>query len=80
MVWYNPHPKKHDFAKDRYECLQGAMQSSPPTSASGTDIFGDPYSYDMSSDTRNDLFIACMNAKGWVLKQAVPPAKTAAQN
>ena len=72
MIWVNAHPEKHDFKQDRYACLQSSAQATPPATATGTNIFGDYYQYDVNAGTRNQLMEACMNAKDWTLQQAAP--------
>jgi hypothetical protein len=72
VAWYNPHPEDHNFDNERYECLKQANESAPTQTANGRDMFGDPYSYDINSDNRENLMRACMKTKGWELQQVAP--------
>jgi hypothetical protein len=80
MIWVNAHPAKHDFKQDRFACLETSAKATPPATATGRDMFGDPYQYDVNAGTRDQLFAACMNAKDWTLQPApktpVQPAQT----
>lgn len=69
VIWSNPKPERHNFDKERYACLKEASNLAPSEAANGIDMFGDPYSYDLTANNRETLFTACMNTKGWRLTQ-----------
>jgi hypothetical protein len=72
IAWSNPHPELHDLAADRYACMKQAAQAIPPKQGVTWNPLLMPYSYDMNSKPRDDLFIACMNTKEWVQQSEVP--------
>jgi hypothetical protein len=78
VAWYNPEPQEHDFDKERYACLQDSAAAAPSEAANSTDMFGDPYSYDINADNRENLFKACMKTKGWELQQVPMKISSAA--
>ena len=55
-VWYKPYASQQDFSIDRYDCLQQAQQlvATDNVGTSGGAFI-----------TNQELFDACMNAKGW---------------
>jgi hypothetical protein len=62
MVWSKPRASQAEFAQSRYRCLQESQQSTT-TAVAG--VGG------VSTVVTNDqLFTACMNARGWVLTPA----------
>jgi hypothetical protein len=65
MSWFKARAGQADFAKDRYNCLRETQQPS------GTALILGPNGAAMTGIITNDqLFGACMNAKGWVLTPA----------
>jgi hypothetical protein len=57
-----------DFNTDRYNCFQSSAQATPPSA--GLAIVGNNIvSYDVNANTRDQLFSACMVARGWSLQR-----------
>jgi hypothetical protein len=77
MVWVNPGKPDSAFPADRYACLHDAAQVTPPATATADGPFG-PYQYDVNKDSRDDLYVACMNAKNWHWVPAAAPATSIA--
>lgn len=66
MIWATTNGKGDAaFATDRFECLKVADASNPPAVGVGIDPLGYAYQYDMNDGNKDQLFGACMNAKGW---------------
>ena len=72
-VWVKPNATQHDFAVDRYACLQEAQQQ-------GGSAYVNAYAGVASSGsyTNGMLFNACMQARGWSLQRqsAYAPSST----
>jgi hypothetical protein len=62
-VWTKPTSfTQEEFARDKYECLQQSQQQS------GSAFVNQSFGFaDSGSVTNQNLFITCMNAKGWSL-------------
>ena len=84
-VWVKPGSKDNDFNLDKYACMQNAQQ--PYASSTGYNSGGivSPSSMTTSSSSagialNEQLFNACMNAKGWSLRvmqnQSPTPSQT----
>ncbi len=68
--WYKPSSTLQGFANDKYECLQASQQRK--SSAMGGFCSGYvcvPASSDSSVVTNTTLFSACMEARGWTLRE-----------
>lgn len=68
MIWAPANGQKFTDAKfktDRFECLKISDASNPPAVGVGIDPLGYAYNYDMNDGNKDQLFEACMNAKGW---------------
>lgn len=74
MIWVNPNKDHTAFVADRFECLKVAATATPPAVAVKQDPMFGAYEYDVNEENRDNLFGACMNAKGWVFKPAAPAA------
>ena len=65
QAWYKPNPKDGEFERVRYTCLQESQQPyARANKNSGASGMG----------TNDNLYEACMNSKGWTLRQ-VPSSK-----
>lgn len=65
MAWVKPGANQQSFNKDRYTCMREAASAAQPSAGLATGYNGSLYSYDVNAGTRNDLFNACMESKGW---------------
>ena len=82
-VWVKPGAKDNDFNKEKYACMQSAQQ--PYASSIGYNSGGivSPSAITTASSsagiaTNEQLFNACMNAKGWTLQVTRNQAPTQA--
>lgn len=72
-MWVKNGATQEDYGRDRLSCLQQSQQieSRSGTSASANSAYG---SYESKSRTgavtNTSIFNACMNSKGWVLKNS----------
>lgn len=72
-VWYKPGATQDAYGQDRLTCLQQSQQieSKSGTSASVNSAYGAYESKSRTgSVTNTSIFNACMNSKGWVLRNA----------
>lgn len=71
-LWVKPGETQSAFATDRYDCLQNSQ-------AQGSRGFANAYFAGTSSGqyTNDQLFSACMNAKGWTLESGKVLKQTA---
>lgn len=66
MVWAPEKGKSESaFHTDRFECLKISDASNAPAVMVAHDPLIGSYQYDASEVNRDQLFAACMNAKGW---------------
>ena len=85
-VWVKPGGTNDDFARDRYACLQTSQQSFSRSSAvntGGISAVGVTTASSVSgSETNLELVDACMNSKGWRLrdKESLTQAKAERSN
>jgi hypothetical protein len=82
-VWVKPGAKDSDFNQEKYACMQSAQQ--PYASSIGYNSGGivSPSAITTASSsagiaTNEQLFNACMNAKGWTLRVTRNQAPTQA--
>jgi hypothetical protein len=73
-VWFNPGASINEFNADKYECILQSQQKSD-----GDFVYRNNNIVRSGSDTNLDLFISCMNAKGWSLRDSKALSKTVAQ-
>ena len=64
MSWVKPGATPDEFSKDKYACMQEAQQT---VSKSFVGIYGASSSNQVVLN--QDLYNACMNARGWYLKK-----------
>jgi hypothetical protein len=76
MIWQNSTKPDTAFAGDRWSCLHDASAVAPPATATSDGPFG-PFQYDINEDNRDNLYIACMNAKNWRWVPARPAVSIA---
>lgn len=73
MAWYKPDATQSDFAKDKYVCMQESQQRR--SVAVGGYCYGancQPGVARSQVETNYELFNACMQARGWTLKEERP--------
>ena len=73
MVWIKPGAGQNEFAQARYECLQNSQQQRSTATYNNSGGYVSPMAssqgYATSGAVTNEqLFGACMNAKGWYLE------------
>lgn len=81
LVWVKPNANESEFSNDKYQCMLNSQQrrSSSTYSNSGGYVSDSSFSLGRSVSevvTNGDLFAACMNAKGWNLKDSKDLFKT----
>jgi hypothetical protein len=65
-VWSKPNFTQQEFAKDKYECIQQAQQTKyQAQGATGYGILYEPGQASSEVVTNQNLFILCMEARGW---------------
>jgi len=67
MVWYKSGASQEEYSRDRYNCLREAQQ---PVTGSYVNRYAGESSGQII--TNNQLYSACMNAKGWFLEPSNP--------
>ena len=78
-AWIKPNATAQDLGKDKYTCLQSAAMTAPPVvgvaanssrteNAKRSDANATVYATDLNQNTRDQLFNACMESKGWSLQ------------
>src|SRR5690348_11555147 len=75
MAWEKPGASQNEFAQDRYVCMQ---QSQQPSSSAFVNAYGGAASSGVI--TNGNLFNACMNSRGWSLRQQASAEAIAAKN
>ncbi len=80
-VWLKPGAKDNEFSVAKYDCLQKAQQPYSSTAAYNSGGIVSPTSYSTNNSsagiaTNEQLFNACMNAKGWALSVQGPQSYT----
>jgi hypothetical protein len=66
FYWLKPDYTQQGFNADRYQCLQSSITQSQPN---GSVVVPDFTSQMMQMSNQNNLFSACMHAKGYVWQQ-----------
>jgi len=67
--WYKPVFTQEEWAKDKYACMQQAQQTRAySTGPTGGGIFYEPGQSKSEVVTNWELFNACMEARGWSLR------------
>ena len=74
-VWFKPGASVNEFDVDQYDCILQSQQKSD-----GDFVYRNYNIVRSGSDTNLDLFISCMNAKGWSLRDSKALSKTVARN
>jgi len=74
MVWSKPNLMQQDFARDKYACMMDARAQTSGSSFTGGTMVGNTYlpaaGASRSGEIINqDLFAACMEAKGYTQQQ-----------
>lgn len=69
QVWYKPNAYQGEFEQVKYACLQQSQQFSSGSKVAPNSILGGYVATSSSGmSTNNQLFVSCMNAKGFNLQ------------
>lgn len=74
-VWFKPGASINEFNVDQYDCILQSQQKSD-----GDFVYRNNNIIRSGSDTNLDLFISCINAKGWSMQDSKAPSKIVARN
>jgi hypothetical protein len=74
-VWFKPGASINEFNVDQYDCILQSQQKSD-----GDFVYRNNNIVRSGSDTDLDLFVSCMNAKGWSMQDSKAPPKIVARN
>lgn len=79
-VWVKDGASQQEFNSDRYACMHDSSTAAPPAAGLFT-YNGNFYPVDVNQGNRNQIFDACMQAKGWYLSspQALKQAQASKQ-
>jgi hypothetical protein len=74
-VWFKPGTSINEFHVDQYDCILQSQQKYD-----GDFVYRNNNIVRSGLETNLDLFISCMNAKGWSMQKSKSPSKTVARN